>query len=307
MRTLAKELGLSDVGLAKLCRRHEIPLPGRGYWARIQFGQKPERPALSVASNPALEAIEISPHEPSIPQEQPREPIPVIEVADDREITHAVARRIGASLSRSKKDERGLLLTRQGRVVPLKVSAESLSRSLRIVDVLFSALEEHKCSLEWAKPYNTSLNIISDGEKLRFSVTEIVERKQHNPTSEEIAQKKHRHWWNSPRWDYVLTGRLKIEIGSMEFYNIHNSWTDGKRRKLETCVGEIIIACETSAPAIKREREEQKKLNASEQKSGSVKPRRQSEEPNTSVRQMQSRNWQRRGMKASESEVSSLR
>jgi hypothetical protein len=28
---------------AKLCRRHEIPLPGRGYWTRIQFGQKPGR------------------------------------------------------------------------------------------------------------------------------------------------------------------------------------------------------------------------------------------------------------------------
>ena len=45
MRKLAKEFGISDVGLAKLCRRHEIPLPGRGYWARIQFGQTPARVA----------------------------------------------------------------------------------------------------------------------------------------------------------------------------------------------------------------------------------------------------------------------
>jgi len=39
LRTLAKEFELSDVGLAKLCRRHDIPLPGRGYWVRMQFGK----------------------------------------------------------------------------------------------------------------------------------------------------------------------------------------------------------------------------------------------------------------------------
>ena len=27
MRTLAKEFGMSDVGLAKVCRRHDIPVP----------------------------------------------------------------------------------------------------------------------------------------------------------------------------------------------------------------------------------------------------------------------------------------
>ena len=31
---LAAEIGVSDVGLAKACRRAGIPLPGRGYWAK---------------------------------------------------------------------------------------------------------------------------------------------------------------------------------------------------------------------------------------------------------------------------------
>ena len=47
LRTLAKEIGLSDVGLAKLCRRHDIPLPGRGYWVRMQFGKRQERAPAS--------------------------------------------------------------------------------------------------------------------------------------------------------------------------------------------------------------------------------------------------------------------
>src|SRR5207249_6496245 len=36
----------SDVALAKLCRRHQVPLPPRGYWARIRAGQHPKRPPL---------------------------------------------------------------------------------------------------------------------------------------------------------------------------------------------------------------------------------------------------------------------
>jgi hypothetical protein len=37
---IAERLGVSDVGLSKLCRRALIPEPGRGYWARIESGQQ---------------------------------------------------------------------------------------------------------------------------------------------------------------------------------------------------------------------------------------------------------------------------
>ena len=37
--SLAKEMGVSDVGLAKICKRHNIPRPGLGYWAKKIWGQ----------------------------------------------------------------------------------------------------------------------------------------------------------------------------------------------------------------------------------------------------------------------------
>ena len=43
---LSKEFGISDVALAKRCRSIKIPLPPRGYWARVAAGQKPRRPSL---------------------------------------------------------------------------------------------------------------------------------------------------------------------------------------------------------------------------------------------------------------------
>ena len=44
--SLAQDFGISDVALAKRCRRLGIPIPGRGYWARVAAGQTPYRPVL---------------------------------------------------------------------------------------------------------------------------------------------------------------------------------------------------------------------------------------------------------------------
>jgi hypothetical protein len=46
MTTQAKSLGISGVGLAKACRRGDIPVPPRGYWARLAAGQRVARTPL---------------------------------------------------------------------------------------------------------------------------------------------------------------------------------------------------------------------------------------------------------------------
>ncbi len=40
MRLLAQRYDISDVGLAKICKRMDIPVPSRGYWAKQQAGIK---------------------------------------------------------------------------------------------------------------------------------------------------------------------------------------------------------------------------------------------------------------------------
>jgi hypothetical protein len=43
---LAEAWGISGPGLAKACRRLQIPVPPRGYWARVRAGQRVRRPRL---------------------------------------------------------------------------------------------------------------------------------------------------------------------------------------------------------------------------------------------------------------------
>jgi hypothetical protein len=62
MQYLAKEYGVSDRAIAKLCARKQVPVPPRGYWAKKNSGQKVVQPPLS-----AFVAKEI-------PKPEPREP-----------------------------------------------------------------------------------------------------------------------------------------------------------------------------------------------------------------------------------------
>ena len=60
MQQLAKQYGISDVGLAKACKLMRIPLPGRGYWAKKAAGKPVQR-------RPPLPSIA-----PAVRQERPR-------------------------------------------------------------------------------------------------------------------------------------------------------------------------------------------------------------------------------------------
>ena len=46
---LAKQYGLSDVGLAKICTKMKIPRPPRGYWVKRSYGQPTTKPILRPA------------------------------------------------------------------------------------------------------------------------------------------------------------------------------------------------------------------------------------------------------------------
>jgi hypothetical protein len=48
MRTLAQRYNISDVGLAKTCKRLRVPVPGRGYWAKKAAGHRVKQLPLPV-------------------------------------------------------------------------------------------------------------------------------------------------------------------------------------------------------------------------------------------------------------------
>ena len=59
MVALAEKWGLSDRGLAKACGRIKVPVPPRGYWAKVQAGHRVRRPRLPKLPPEEAEAIVI--------------------------------------------------------------------------------------------------------------------------------------------------------------------------------------------------------------------------------------------------------
>src|SRR5438132_6961131 len=69
MSKLARRLGLSDRGLAKACARANVPVPGRGYWAKLRHGKRVHRPPLppAAADTPEMVAVARGPRKSDLP------------------------------------------------------------------------------------------------------------------------------------------------------------------------------------------------------------------------------------------------
>src|ERR1700742_1941506 len=84
--TVAESFGLSDVGLAKICERHRVPVPPRGYWAKKEAGKKVNQSIFAEADDPLLNRIEISSVRSALPD-------PVREIVERRRTERKAAQR----------------------------------------------------------------------------------------------------------------------------------------------------------------------------------------------------------------------
>jgi len=164
MLQLAQGFGISDVGLAKLCRRHNIPLPGLGYWRKRETGHDPGRVPLPPASNQAMESIEIvaSQKPEDIKALLAGQAQPQITTNLEGPITHPLALRTQKLLVRSKPGAKGYLTPKEEKVGHLLVSASSLPRALRLLDTFLIACEAQA----YAEKLNPFKRLIESIEEL---------------------------------------------------------------------------------------------------------------------------------------------
>jgi hypothetical protein len=145
-RRLAAEYGLSDVGLAKLCRRHDIPRPPRGYWAKLQHGQTPpttplphpERNETITIAEPDRRAGSQSPTPHSIKERIEAEQRRVSEILVDEMPTDfdPLIRRARHILERAETDRDKLIVPTDELVFHCRVSHSCLDRSLQLLNAL---------------------------------------------------------------------------------------------------------------------------------------------------------------------------
>ena len=87
-----------------------------------------------------------------------------------------------------------------------------------------------------------------------ISIKEKQQRVEHQPTKEELEEKKRYSYAHIPRYDLLKTGKLNFDID--EYHSKRKHWRDSDTRKIEDQIGDIIIWVMDARYFVKTSREE---------------------------------------------------
>lgn len=275
---VAPRYGLSDVGLAKICRALAIPLPSRGYWAKVKAGRVMGRVPLPklITPGPVPTGLVKLPAEKAAVRQAARQSAAKIRketppLLPPEESQPSAAHPLVRATAKRLKQRDGwpqdtLLRSAPKEVLHLSVTRDSLERALGITDALIKALLQRGFDVEIDGERGvTRLKCIETGTALEFALTEYVRRTRHEITpAEERARKRYRERsrWDSsisfphvPMYDYTPTCVLTIQIGRWPSRN----WKDTPKTQLEKRLGEVVggivaLAQETHAKEVEEAR-----------------------------------------------------
>ncbi len=251
MSRLAREYGVSDVALAKTCKRLNIPRPGRGYWARLASGAKPKRPPLPPGQPGQDEGVSLRHVEnPVVPVARPKPP----DVAVPRHLrrAHDAIQQLAAVLAVAGKDEHGCLVV-NGQTRPvLSVTIAAHRRALLLLEGLYRGFvaRGHAVVLRQEGQHH-ALTVTANDAELGISLIEQLDKKPHELTPDEQQRVARGDHYRIPKYDYFPGGRLQIALHDGF---TRGSWSDTKTRRLDRMLGSIVVAAEGEADQRRLER-----------------------------------------------------
>jgi hypothetical protein len=246
MVKLSAELGLSDRGLAKLCERHGIPVPGRGHWALTRAGYVMDRDPLPTTRPPETE-VSITGDPDKAKEEHPEVAAQIayeqehpIEVSDRLDRPHRLVVQTRDALRPRSPEGNGTLWTK-GCPLAARVSPKQLPRALRILNALLKACEQRGFSVGLGTEQDPRAKIMIQGMKLDFHLEEHSKRSDHVLNKREEEDRRLGRGWGIPLYDYAPDGVFTFTIDEYT-EGLQHRWSDRKNRPLESRLNEIIVA-----------------------------------------------------------------
>ena len=298
MRLLAKEFGLSDVGLAKICRSYRIPTPGVGYWAKKEAGRRVKPRKLPVIKDPAFQEIVIRKRSadpegalaPEVSEAiafEMREENRIV-VAENLRSAHPLVRETSRLLRDAGTTSDGLMLPQDYGALDITVTPANLQRSLRVMDAIVKALSKrghdvvvlsgddargyYRQSSRWRSRLSTTVAKVN-GELIEFRLREELRQEKEKPDPGRFT---HRY----ERIINVPSGRLSLLIDRWGA-GVRCRWTDGRRQRVEDKLNSFLVSLYKIAAAAKvrrKEKEEEEQRLQETRKIEDEKRRREEEE-----------------------------
>ncbi|MFC1844057.1 hypothetical protein ACFLZ5_04645, partial [Thermodesulfobacteriota bacterium] len=156
MSRLAPKFGLSGNGLKKICKKLNIPVPPRGYWARLQYGYKVKKTPLPKVPAGAPNKHIISSIQSRIRLTNKLEGLsddavglinfvsekPTIKVPPQLESPHRLILKTQKAINKVKVEESPVITPSREGCLNICVAPNNLERALRIMDALVNGLKE---------------------------------------------------------------------------------------------------------------------------------------------------------------------
>lgn len=294
---LAEQFGLSNVGLAKICDRHRVPTPPRGYWAKKNAGKPTKQTIFAQADDPSPVRIEIASSRDRLPE--PVRAIVELRRAERKKILASREMKLSKVAELSTVPEphpairataKALRIARPIRtdvveavgpgLCGISASKRSAERIISLLDRLARTCDQRQIVLT---PAETRMSVSVDKDEVTFEIKERITQVRHVPTEAEIAAEERRRRRNArrthrssswdeyemfapvpPKFDAVRTGEFGLEIHGWR-NGLRRSWRDGKTQTLEALIDSIVDGFETRIAANKHHREERERAEAERQ------------------------------------------
>lgn len=210
---IAAEFGISSVALHKICDKHRVPLPGRGYWAKLAAGQKVPSALYREIADAQLNEVRIfgsaiaqlpgtvvaarAAARDRLAKEPPakapgRVLAPTGAAAGDASITaaaplralHPVAERLRRKLAGRRGGATGLITFVKPRLPAISLSPAVADRAVSLLDLLLAQATAIGYEVLERKE---GLALKVDGEEISLRLSERLDRVPHIPTPKEAA------------------------------------------------------------------------------------------------------------------------
>jgi hypothetical protein len=248
--SLAKEWGISDVGLAKICKRNNIPRPGLGYWAKRQAGLKVKQ--IPLPKEDYIGCIDIRGHRlddaagnqrsTSFKASKPlRRQLRSIVVSRSLTEPHPLVKQTAEVLGSLKPSKIGILNPPLKQSLNIEVSPANLKRALRVMDTLIKALEEMGWRVFLTK---NSTDVSIQGVSVGIGLREELTRKRKDPRDHNL-EGYYEFGFSRYATEPVPSGKLYLTIDDPDFVysdgNRGQHWMDTKSTRLEESLGNFIV------------------------------------------------------------------
>lgn len=258
---LAKEIGVSDVALGKACRRADIPLPGRGYWAQ-DSGARTARPPLPDCRDPANERITFTVAVANIERRAARAPAErqLVEVVVSEELNdpHRLISATRTLANSAKVGDDGRIVLDFKRGLSINVSPSMVDRALRLFDALIKASESQ--GARWRVDSSGSTIVEWSAEPMKIALKEKMSKRDLPPPKPEKPRRGQRYEpnWAAVNWrrfEWVSTGVLTLYVDEYVEGYAQRTWNDTATAKLEEKLGDVIAGLPLIVSGIVAKRE----------------------------------------------------